>query len=78
VGGSNSGPAINKQDEEEGSEDEEAGGDFLLEEAEPLFRGSNLMKVEESLFVLELAAKQRAAANRFHFVFPNGNSITEV
>jgi hypothetical protein len=33
---------------------------------------------EEPLFVLELAAEQRAAANRFHVFFPNGNGITEV
>jgi hypothetical protein len=56
------------------------GGEFLLEEAEPLFRGSNLNKAkeedeEEPLFVLELAAEPRAAANRFHLSFPNHSLI---
>jgi hypothetical protein len=80
VGGSNSGPATNKQDKEEGSEDDETGGDFLLEEADPLFHGSTLNEVEEKepLVVLELTAEQRAAANRFYLGFPNGNGITEV
>jgi hypothetical protein len=82
VGGSNSGPATNQQHEEEGSEDndEEAGVKFLLEEADPLFCGSNFMQVgeEEPLFFLELPAEQRAAANHLHVGFPNGNGITEV
>jgi hypothetical protein len=62
----------------EGSEDDETGADFLLEEAELLFRGSNMKEVddEEPLFVLEITAEQRAAANLFHMIFTNG--VTEV
>jgi hypothetical protein len=63
---------------DEGSEDDEPGTEFLLEEADPLFRGSNMNEVEdeEHLFVLELAAEQREAANLFHKSFTNG--VTEV
>jgi hypothetical protein len=63
---------------DEGLEDDEPGDDFLLEEAEPLFHGSNMNEVEngEPLFVLELTAEQRAAANIFHMSFTNG--VTEV
>jgi hypothetical protein len=68
--------AVNQPDE--GSENDEPGGGFLIEEAEPLFRGSNMNEVdnEESLSVLELTAEQRAAANHFHMSFTNG--VTEV
>jgi hypothetical protein len=43
---------------DEGSEDNESGPEFLLEEAEPLFRGSNMNEVDddEPIFFLELAA----------------------
>jgi hypothetical protein len=63
---------------DECSEDDDPGGNFLLEEAEPLFCGSNMNEVEdeEPLFVLELMAEQRAAANLFHVSFTNG--VTEV
>jgi hypothetical protein len=63
---------------DEGSEYDEPGADFLLQEADLLFRGSNMNEVddEDTLFVLELTAEQRAATNLFHMSFTNG--VTEV
>jgi hypothetical protein len=63
---------------DEGSEDDDPRADLLLEEAEPLFRGSNMNEVdnEEPLFVLELTDEQRAAVNLFHMIFTNG--VTKV
>jgi hypothetical protein len=59
---------------DEGLEDDDPGANFLLEEAEPLFGGSNMNEAddEEPLFT----AEQRAAANLFHMSFTNG--VTEV
>jgi hypothetical protein len=55
-------------------EDDEPGANFLLEEAEPLFRVSNTNEVDadEPLFVLELTVEKRAASNLFHMIFTNG------
>jgi hypothetical protein len=57
----------------EGSEDDEPGANVLLEEEEPLFRGSNMNEVDndEPLFVLKLAVEHRVAANLFHMSFTN-------
>jgi hypothetical protein len=66
---------INKRKKEVQIRD--SGGNFLLEEAEPLFHGSNLMEEEEKelLFVLEPTVEERADTG--HFRFPNGNDTCD-